>query len=191
MEISTNNYTITLTSTIASGYEYIHTVQKVSTTETTFENSEITDSTSTYNLTSDGYYILSEIKLPNVETVDNYYILDDVIYDPDGAEITAEELLEVDTTDTNITREDNDYFLYYYLETYYINLIKDKFMKGICSCNCVSSNDLTKTTIDTLTMGLDVVKILLEYLQYYEAQRMIEQLSVCSGEINVNCNCYD
>lgn len=191
MQISTELNKITLVSPVASGYAYVHTIQKVTTMEVTLEESFITESISSYELSTDGYYIVSEIKLPDSVSVGNYYISGESIYDTTGTEITVQELLDTDTTGTNIIREDNDYFTYYFLELYYINLIKDKFMKGICSCNCNNGKSSEKLTIDTLTMGLEVIKILVEYLQYLEAERIIEQLSVCSGQINVNCNCYD
>ena len=186
MQISTTKNTVNLVSTITSGYKYIHVIEKVTTTEVTLENSEFTESSSSYDLLTDGYYNIIEIKLPDSYSEGIYYIDGETIYSPVGV-ITLEELLEVDVEGTNILREDNDYFLYYFLETYYIDLIQSKFLKSICTCSCVNSQD--RVTIDTLTMGLELIKKLVEYLQYMEAERMIEQLSTCSGIINTNCNC--
>lgn len=44
--------------------------------------------------------------------------------------------------------------------------------------------------IDTLTMGLALIEELNVYAQYYESQRIMEQLNKCIGNIDAtNCNC--
>lgn len=186
MEITQSENTINLTSTYISGHTYLHTIQQVTTIETTLFESIFTSSSSEIILIDDGYYIISEIRLPN-QIVSGYYIIDEIIYDELGNEVTVEELLELDTTDTNIIREDIDYISYYNIETYLITLIKNKFLKGFCSCNCITDED--KRTIDTLMMGIEAIKNLEVYLLYNEIQRIIEQLSVCTGTVNLNCSC--
>lgn len=187
MEIEQHADTLTLTSITVSGHKYIHTVQKVTTTNTIFYSGIFTENISTIALSTDGYYIISEIRLPEAVITTGYYIQNDKIYNSTGTEVSIEDLLKVNTTGTNIIRNDYDYLSYYYLDKYNIDLIKSTFLKGMCSCGC--SSRIGNQTIDTLVMGLEVLKNLVDYNLYYEAQRVIEQLSVCTGEINSSCNC--
>ena len=38
-------------------------------------------------------------------------------------------------------------------------------------------------------MGLEVLRTLEQYNQYYEAQRILEKLSTCNGNVPINCGC--
>lgn len=187
MKIEQFDNTLTLTSITVSGHKYVHALQKVTTLTTTYYSGSFTENVSTSALTTDGYYIISEIRLPEGVSNGNYYILNNKIYNPSGVEISIEDLLTVNIIGTNIIRTDYNYVSCHYLNTYNINLIKQTFLKGICSCNCSTRTD--KQTIDTIIMGLEVIKNLIDYELYLEAQRMIEQLGVCSGILNPNCNC--
>lgn len=188
MNISTSGSTISLISTEMSGYSYVHAIQKVTTTDTTLYYDNITTTSSSTTLTVDSYYILSEIRLPNTVTPGGYYTVDGKIYNSLGVEISVEQLLDTSILNTNIVRVDTDYIFYYYIEKYYIDFLKSKFQESINSCTCLNKQD--KITIDTLTMGLDVIKYLNTYQLYNETQRIIEQLSVCTGVSTTNCNCY-
>lgn len=183
MQIAYNKNSVSLTSTVSAGTAYVHAIQKVTFASTTFVTSTITGSTSTYSFTTDGYYVLTEIPISTNPT-GTYYTDMSVIYDSNGDEVDIEDLLEEEITMTSY-----NYLLFYFLETYYINLIKSKFLKSICGCGCTSSKE--KLTIDTLTMGIDVLRILQTYEQFIEASRIIDQLSVCTGIVNPNCSCYD
>jgi len=179
---------LTLTSSAESGFRYIHTIQKISIAETTLENEIFTDSISSYTMPSDGYYIITEIKLTTIPG-QYYYITGDTVYSSLGVEISIEDLLLLDVSGTNIVRIDTDLLNKYNTDLYYINLIKNKFLKTICACDCISKSD--KLTIDTLTMGLALIENLVLNLQFYEAQRIIEHLGICNNLIvsNPNCNC--
>lgn len=186
MTITQINNTITLTSTASVGFRYIHTVQKVTLTETTLISEVFTDGVSTFVLPSDGYYIITEIKLTTTPG-DYYYITGDIVFSTVATEISVEDLLEVDITNTNIERVDEDWFNKYNTNLYYINLIKSKFTRTICSCSCLSRTD--KLTLDTLMMGLTLIESLVINEQFNEANRIIEQLGVCNNLITSNCNC--
>ena len=216
MEITQTDNVLTITSISVSGYSYIHTVQKVTLDETTLFDSNITESESTFTLTSDGYFIVSEIKLPNTvdNTTNHYYINGDTVYTWEDEEITISALLALDTTGTNIIREDTDYLSVYYIRKYYIDIIKNRFLKNICNCGTSGTSSCTsgvynptlingvvdrgyrvtnpeqdKITIDTLTMGLEVISYLEEYQLYMEAERIIEQLAPCGSVSNTGCGC--
>lgn len=184
MEITQTNNNIEVVSTELSGYVYLHVYQKITTTVESIIQETYTDSSSSISLTTDGYYIISELKLRSTETPGEYYVLGEDIYTPEGELILLEDLMLIEDLEI---RTDANVLSYYYIEKYYIDLVKSKFLKGMCSCACI--NDLDKITIDTLTMGIEVLDILIKYSQFYEAERMVEQLSVCTGIVNTNCSC--
>lgn len=185
MIITRTDNTITLDSAVAAGYTYVHITQKITTLETTIFDDAISESSTDVAILTDGYYIFTEIKLP-ITGGSGYYISGDTVYDASNNEVSIDTLLTLYTGDSNILREDYDYIFYNYLYTYYINLIKARFLKNMCGCNCSS---IDRVTLDTLTMGFAVLDQLIEYEQFTEAVRIIEQLSVCSNIINTNCSC--
>lgn len=188
MEINRSSNVLSFSSEILTGYAYVHSMQKVTTKDTTLVWSDITDSLSSTSVSVDSYYIISEIRLPDHIVTNGYYTINDKIYDLNGNEISVEQLLATSILNTNIIRVDTNYVFYYYIETYYIDLLKSRFQETINSCACLNKQD--KITIDTLTMGLDIIKYLIPYELYNEIQRVIEQLSVCTGTITNNCACY-
>lgn len=189
MNVSQLQNTLTITSTIASGYKYVHYIIKVNLEDEVVKQTEITESISTYTMLQDGYYKIVELRLPTTSG-SGYYITGTTIYSPSNVVLSPEELLLVDVTGTNIIRDGSDIIVTYYLNEYYINIIKSKFLKNICSCACLTAVD--KVLIDTLTMGLVLITKLEENSQYHEANRIISQLSSCSNIQNdANCNCYE
>lgn len=187
MNITQSGNILTITSIETSSYTYIHVLQKVSTTDTIIYDYEFTDSFSTYTLAVDGYFIISEIKLP-ITPGYGYYISNNTIFDSDNNTVSIQELLDLEILDTNIVREDINYFSTNIINSYYINYIQSNYVNNLCSGKLLSSQD--KITIDSLTMGLSIIQCLIECgEQYYEAQRIIEKLSLCTGIINTNCNC--
>jgi hypothetical protein len=123
----------------------------------------------------DGYYRVSEYPLTTTGT---YYIQDNILYNvegqTDGADLVANEIPD----------ETYDLVVYEYLEIFYKNLISDRLIKGICNCACQD-----KLVIDTLTIGLEMLKMLEKYKQYYEVYRILKQLETCDDFININCDC--
>lgn len=188
MEIRQNNDVLTIESIPTSGYKFIHAVQKITTSEITLEDYTFTENVSDITLTKDSYYLITEVKLPDSVTPNNYYILGSIIYNPLGEVISVSDLLNTDITDTNIIKESDEILFYYYLNKYYVDLIQSKIFKNIFSCDCLESKE-DKLIIDTLTMGLEVLRTLEQYNQYYEAQRILEKLSTCNGNVPINCGC--
>jgi hypothetical protein len=188
MNISQIENKINITSVNTSLYSYVHVINSITVNNTLVLHDPIVTSTSTYTLPYDGYFVISEIKLPT--TPGNYYYTQNgSIYNPSGAIITTEELLDTNTQGTNIIRSDEDHVSIYYLQNYYINLLKSKYLKNICNCGCGCIDKVDKVKLDTLTMGLDLIEALLSKVQYYEVQRIIEKLMVCFGIVDNNCNC--
>lgn len=188
MNISQVDNTLNISSTAYSGYTYIHAIQSVTINEVILVNDVFTTAASSYNFLTDGYFIIIEIKLPTTPG-EYYYISDEIIYNPEGEEITVEQLLDIDVTDTNISRVDEDYTTIYYLNDYYLALLRSKYLKNICNCGCGCIDKQDKVRLDTLTMGLDLIEALIGKAQYYEVQRIVEKLMICFGIVENNCNC--
>lgn len=186
MNITQIENTITLASTQTSGYEYIHVIQQVTISATTVIHEVFTFNNSSKVLPSDGYYILIEMKMPTTPG-DYYYIVDNVIYDPAGDPVTIAEVLLLNPVTYDIDRNDNDLFTIYVINEYYINALKARFQNIICGCTTCDTT--SKLTMDTLEMGLALIEYLNVYSQYYESQRIIEQLGSCLSISTSTCNC--
>ena len=184
MIIERNNEWISIISTPAAGYYYVHTIQQVTTLETSLLHSVIVESESQYQFLIDGYFVVSEIALPD-SAGSGIWTDGDKIYDENG-EISVEDLLEVDPESSNIVREDQGIVTTYYLDEYYHNILESSLKAGLCG-KCLSATK--QAELDTLMIGLEVIDHLVENEQYYEAQRIIEQLSTCAGLTESNCNC--
>lgn len=185
MIIERTNEWINIISTPAVGYYYVHAIQQVTTLETSLLHSIIVELESEYQFLIDGYFVISEILLPDSEG-QGVWTDGDKIYDENGIEITVEQLLEIDPETSNIVRDDDSIVITYYLNEYYHSVLKVSLQDGLCG-KCKSTTQ--KAELDTLMIGLEVIDYLVENEQYYEAQRIIEQLSSCVGLMNSNCNC--
>lgn len=191
MNITQTEATISMVSQEASGYGFIHIVQDVTIVETNVVSDVFTTSMSEYTFVADGYFIITEIKLPTTAPVSGYWIdiAEELIYDPSGNVISTETLLATSIDQTNIIRTDEDWITMYLLDDYYVRLLKSKYLHNICNCGCGCIDKTDKVRLDTLTMGLDLIEALEAKLQYYEIQRIVEKLMVCFGMIDSNCNC--
>lgn len=184
MNVTLTNNVVGITSVAEAGYKFIQTIQQVLTTATSLVHNVIVDESSSKTLPADGYYIVSDIKLPT--TPGSYYYTDGyVIYDPTGAVISYATLLAVDPVIGGFTRNDQNIFCYYTINTTYINAIKSKFLNRTCCCN-----PEYKGLLDYFTMGLTLIPILVAASSYNEAQRIIELLTACSANNVIDCNCY-
>lgn len=153
----------------------------------------------------DGLYEVNHIILPTMEwyqiyqtEVLNYF---DSVYVVSGDQIlkldvetrefnvvTIEELLEVNPTNTTIIKETkNTFSLCHLLECFY-NICKDLLSK-LCPINCRTKTEYQDLIFnrDLIWMAINVIRYCIELGQYYEAQRILEQIQGC-GTI---CAQYD
>lgn len=187
MTITQTNNILYFESNIVPGFSYVHYLTLVNLEAEELLQAVITTSESSYTLTSDSYYKVTEIQLPTTPG-SGYYISGDQVFDSGDQEVSLEDLLAVDVSGTNIVREDLDLVSVYFLNEYYINLLKNKYLKNICSCTCVSKID--KVLIDSLTMGIMLIESLVKNNKYNESNRIIYQLSTCSNLVTTStCNC--
>lgn len=191
MNITQIENNLTLASIESPQYGYVHITQKVTISGSAVYKTYFTLSTSTVYLETDGYYQIVEIKLPASEGYGYWIDVNSggtgVVYDPEGSEVPIEDLLALPLNTANIVREDQDLISTYLLQTYYILLIKSRFLNNICSCDCPDKEE--KLKIDILTMGLALIEYLKVYAQYYEIERIIEQTTSCVGVTLNSCNC--
>jgi hypothetical protein len=109
-----------------------------------------------------------------------------MIYDVNDLTVTIEDLLADQTL--GATKTEIDYVSMYLIKIFYTNLIKTKYLQGLCTCGCATA--IEKITVDSLTMGLIIADELLLNNQYFEVQNIIEKLEVCAGYTSIsNCNC--
>lgn len=172
------NKEIKVYSPVVSGTSYAFILEEWNGEEFIFTKSVITINSGVLKIDKDGYYRVSEYPLTTTGT---YYIDNNILYGPNG-ETDGEDLVN-----DVVPEETYDLVVYEYLETFYKDLISDKLIKGICNCNCTSSHD--EVVIQTLTIGLEMLKILEKYKQYYEVYRILKQLETCDNFVNINCDC--
>lgn len=154
----------------------------------------------------DGLYQVDHLILPTIEWYENYqsdvlnyfslvYVIDNGrVLKLNNAtktfnEITLEELLEVNTTGTTIIKESKNTFSLCHLLDCFYNLCKDLLSKLCPLSNCKGKSEYADLILnrDMIWMAINVIKYCIELGQYYEAQRILEQISGC-GTI---CYKYD
>jgi hypothetical protein len=165
------------------GFSNVYIIQKIVGEEPTNVTYLISPDGGLLNMAIDGYYVIHKYKLPTTVNTE-YYIIGGNSYGP------GEELLEGQEIYSILDYETLEYsqieFLYYEnIKVFYINLLKDKYLKNLCCCG----NLQDKFTVDTITMGLEVISYLEEYSQFYEAARIIDMLALCNKTVLSNCGC--
>jgi len=193
MELISNQNTLIVNVENIPNFSNVYILQKIENSEEDFSNLEhyISNTGAMFVLPVDGYYKIHRLLITIIPN-EGYYIDGSTVYAPGGEELDAEEiytLLEIENYQAeNIEYINQDHFNYYYVEKMYIDLLKNKLLLSSCNCSCGETKD--KVTIDTLTMGLEVIRYLIYYTQYYEANRIVKLLATCTGIITANCNCY-
>lgn len=196
MEILQSDATLNIFGTAVFGYSNVYLIQRVDPCLEDPVNvlAQIAAGGTTLTLTADGYYQIHKFTMSTTPTGSNWYISGNYAINPNMTSILSGDalydLLEIDPDDyagLGIAYEYVDHFSYYFIETYYINLIRSKLLQKICDNTCVPVSD--KVTIDTLLMGIEVIKILIEQAQYDEAARIVNLLSTCTGVTTTSCNC--
>lgn len=98
-------------------------------------------------------------------------------------EVTIEEILEVNPTNTTISRISKEYVSICFLRKCYIDLCKQIFNSRGFS-HCFERNNIDSDLIfrrDLVWMAINVIKYLTECNQLAEVERIIENLKGCNG----------
>lgn len=152
----------------------------------------------TLNNNFDGWFTINYIVIPTKEWFDNnqdklsnytyvYYSDGEVIYKYFGGESTQttfEEILEINTTDTTISKTEEQCVSICYLKKCFINICKQIFdLRGFSKC--LTKGNVDSTLIynrDLIWMTINIVSYFTEFEQLSEAQRIIELLEEgCNG----------
>lgn len=150
----------------------------------------------------DGQFSLVHLVIPNIEwfnkelekTEGSALGLYDIVYFSDGidiykyingktSQVTIDDILEINTVNTTISRISRDFVSICFLRKCYINLCQQIFNdRGISKCwnkNKVSSELIYKR--DLVWMAINVVKYLTQCEQLEEADRVIKTIQGCNG----------
>lgn len=144
----------------------------------------------------DGWFSVVHVVLPTKEWFKESSAvgLYDTVYYSDGeniykyidgttSQVTIEEVLEVNTTNTTISITSKDYFSICYIRKCFIDLCKQIFNDRAFS-SCWSDNDVDSELIykrDLVWMAINVIKYLVKCNQLAEAERVVEILNDCNG----------
>lgn len=153
----------------------------------------------------DGWFTVEHIVLPSkqwfeTEIVKNtgsalnlysivYFADNDTIYKYINGQTYAvplDEILEINTINTTISKTSNDYISICYLRKCYIDLCQQIFNDRAFS-SCWSKNKVDSETTykrDLTWMAINVIKYLTECNQLYEVERIIEIIQGCNGLCN-------
>ena len=150
----------------------------------------------------DGWFSLVHLVIPNIEwfnkelekTEGSALGLYDIVYFSDGidiykyingktSQVTIDDILEINTVNTTISRISRDFISICFLRKCYINLCQQIFNdRGISKCwnkNKVNSELIYKR--DLVWMAINVVKYLTQCEQLAEADRVIKTIQGCNG----------
>lgn len=152
------------------------------------------------NLKDDGLYKIIHIILPTKKWLEDYleefkyqtlqtqfdsiYVYDDGIYKIQGIdtkEVSIEELCEINIFNSTVCKSEQLTFnLDQLLHCYY--LLGINWLDEICPINeCMSLHDKSHYELELIQLEYYVIKFLLEKERYQEAQKLLEDLSGCSG----------
>ena len=150
----------------------------------------------------DGQFSLVHLVIPNIEwfnkelekTEGSALGLYNIVYFSDGidiykyingetSQVTIDDILEINTVNTTISRISRDFVSICFLKKCYINLCQQIFNdRGISKCwnkNKVNSELIYKR--DLVWMAINVVKYLTQCEQLAEADRVIKTIQGCNG----------
>lgn len=199
------------TGTVKGKFKFSETIsidvlQLNKTSETVYINPTYTDHTTIKNTTlqvsSDGWFSLIHLVLPSVEwfnkekdkTEGSALGLYDIVYFIDEnavfkyingniQQVDISEILEINPTNTTISKVSEDFISICFLQKCYINLCKQILDdRGFSSCwnkNKIDSELVYKR--DLVWMAINVIKYLTECEQLMEVERIIETINGCNG----------
>lgn len=155
----------------------------------------------------DGWFSVVHIVVPSKDWVENEYAkelhgslpLYKIVYFSDGQQlykivdngnnkleysgVPLEEVVEVNTVDTTISRIESDYVSICFLQQCYISLCQQIFnTRGFAKCwdkNNVDSELIYRR--DLVWMTINVVKYLVEFKQLAETERILNSIGGCNG----------
>lgn len=194
MEILQTGGTLNIFGEEIEGYSNVYLIQRIDPCEDDSINvaAAVYAGGAVFTLTADGYHQITKLTMSTTYNATNYFIIGSTVYSPGGAaQFTGDSLYDllgiIDFAAVGIIEESTDYFTYELTNTYYINLVRTKFLCNVCNNTCITDKD--RIVLDTLLMGIEVIKLLMAQSQYDEAARIMNLLSTCTGITSTSCNC--
>lgn len=155
-----------------------------------------------YSLGQDGHYTIYHCILPTCEWFekemqreDNLITKGFEVYFTDGTQIftycdgkikTVDSgvIVNINTENTTISRVDIDQFMIYQLYNCYVKICKSLF--NDISIRCKKSDNFDENTYkrDFLWMTINVLKYHIEFGNFGEAERILEEVNYCGGFCN-------
>lgn len=181
------DYNIIVQETYDPDYAYVYILQYNGENQIIIKDSEYQEVK--FKTKKDGFYTLITLKVPTY--ISNYYYYKDQKFYRNVDEVTIEEILDTNPHLSNIYPIYDYYFLTARLKRCYIDACQKIFdSSGKCSRNedkeLIYNRDLIWST-------LNVIEYMVEFCQYQEAQRLLEQLTGCNGicqeQTNSKCGC--
>lgn len=163
------------------------------------DNGIFKDDSCTFNILEDGYYTIDHFIFPNInwynwyktkaseeykQKVNRIYIIDEGVIkkevDGELIETTLKEVLEINLEGTPIQKEKIDTFYTGNLQQCYINYCKRIFNHLLNKCRVSTYNDDLYAR-DFIWMTLNIIDYLIEFGQFMDAERIIEEFNTCGG----------
>lgn len=154
-----------------------------------------------FNYNKDGLHKIVHIILPTQKLLNDRNLYTDFIYYDENdnliklvnrdstkneditKDITVQELLEIVPDETNtVIRADKQTFCLCYLNECYYTICKDLLTKFCGKCiNKLQKDQQDVYNRDIVWMTISVIKYLIEFGQYREAQRILESITQCGN----------
>ena len=188
----------------------VNVLMKIGTTEITFldalihehnqlENGVYKDDACTFNLKEDGFYTIDHYIFPNIDwynwykneapqeykdKINRVYIIDEGVIkkEVEGVlkETTLREVLEMNLEGTPIQQEHINTFFTGNMQQCYINYCKKLFNALLNKCRTSAYNEDLYAR-DFIWMTLNIIDYLIQFEQFMEAEKIVEEFNTCGG----------
>lgn len=145
-----------------------------------------------FNMVNDGFYTLCELQVP-IDERSVYYYKNGKFYHSIH-EVCLQELLEVNPEVSKINIEYYYYFSLCNLKHCFINLCDKVYNQSSSRCNNIGVEGSLIYKRNLLLSALNVITYLVEFDQYEEAQRLLDEITSCNGlcpKIEKGCGCQN
>lgn len=190
-----NCHTIIENDNFNIGYVYVYILQRNRINCTSVNQTVIReniDDPIEFSIGEDGYYLLCKLIVPT-DITQPYYYFDGKFY-KGNEEIQLQELIETNPEVSKVEISYEHYFQICHLRQCYIDICQRIFEEQ-ASIRC-EKNKVDKELIykrDLIWSAINVIKYLVEFEQFEEAERLLQKITGCNGlcqhEESKGCGC--
>lgn len=141
---------------------------------------ETKDDEVVFTIGKDGFYTICDVSIPKSKDKSCYF--DKGNFYLNNKEVSVQEIINTDPEITGVKANYEYYFSTCQLRKCYVNYAKqiiDSHNGSICSPYNLDQNIIYKR--DLVWSALNVIKYMIEFDQYEEAQRLLERIQGCNG----------